>query len=102
MLNTCAVVMNELEKAIERYMKKQVEANGGAFFKWVSPQNKGVPDRIVLLNKQVWFIELKRPGLDLTDLQKHVKAKITKHTTNYKMIDSKELVDAFIKEVCDG
>jgi hypothetical protein len=93
---------NELEKAIERYLVTQVTKNGGECFKWVSPQNKGVPDRIVLLNRQVWFIELKRPGLDLTDLQKHVKSKITKHTTNYKMINSKELVDDFIKEVYDG
>jgi len=88
-----------LERDIERYLVTQVTKNGGYCFKWTSPQNKGVPDRVVLLNRQVWFIELKRPGLDLTDLQKHVKYKITKHTTNYKMINSKELVDAFIKEV---
>ena len=40
---------DKLERTIENKLKKQIEKRGGIFFKFVSPGNKGVPDRIAIL-----------------------------------------------------
>lgn len=51
------------ESDIERYLRKQVEANGGKCWKWVSPGRRGVPDRIVIMpGGVIAFVELKAPG----------------------------------------
>lgn len=48
------------EKDLEAKLKQVVERYGGLFYKFTSPGNDGVPDRIVVLpDGQVWFIELK-------------------------------------------
>ena len=47
-----------LEKHVEKYLNKRVKESGGLSFKWISSVT-GVPDRIVLLQEKVHFIELK-------------------------------------------
>ena len=62
-----------LEKQIEAWMRKQIEKMGGKFFKFVSPGNDGVPDRIAVLpGGFICFVELKRDGEKLRELQEHV------------------------------
>ena len=54
--------MIELEKSVERYLVRKVEAVGGRCLKWTSPGTTGLPDRIVLLpGGRIMFVELKRP-----------------------------------------
>lgn len=54
--------MTELEKDIERRLRKTVEARGGLCLKWVCPGWSGVPDRIVLMpGARIYFVETKRP-----------------------------------------
>ena len=50
------------ESTIEQYLVEQVKALGGECRKlrWIG--RNGAPDRIVMLNGQVIFIELKAPG----------------------------------------
>lgn len=49
------------EKIIEARLRDGVKALGGVAYKWVSPGNAGVPDRMVVLpGGVVHFIELKR------------------------------------------
>lgn len=72
-----------LEKNIEKILVKEVKKLGGLCYKWVSPGNAGVPDRIVLLpNRPVMFVELKTDRGKLSRLQeiqiKRLKA-ITEH-----------------------
>lgn len=88
-----------LEKRIEGYLRAQVALNGGKCYKWQSPQNAGVPDRIVFIYKQVWFIELKRPGGELRKLQEIVGRAIKEHIDNYCVLSTLEEVDDFIKLV---
>ena len=50
---------------------------GGKAYKFVSPGNAGVPDRIVILpDKQPIFIELKAEKGKLTELQKNQLKKL--------------------------
>lgn len=63
--------MNIQESKIERYLTRGVKALGGRSYKWVSPGNTGVPDRIVILkNAGVIFIELKTEHGRLSPMQK--------------------------------
>lgn len=54
--------MTQLEKDIERKLRKHVEDRNGFCLKWVCPGWVGVPDRIVLLpGARIYFVETKRP-----------------------------------------
>ena len=48
------------ERDIEKKLVTAVRKMGGEAFKWTSPGNDGVPDRIVIMpGGRVWFVELK-------------------------------------------
>ena len=58
------------EKEIERVLVEEVKRLGGRAYKWVSPGNDGVPDRIVILpDRPPVFVELKSETGRLTRLQ---------------------------------
>lgn len=51
------------ERQIEAYLVKQVKLAEGKAYKFISPGNVGVPDRMVCLpGGRVFFVELKAPG----------------------------------------
>jgi hypothetical protein len=51
------------ESDIERRLRLAVEDLGGECWKFVSPGNNGVPDRLCLLpGGRIIFVEVKRPG----------------------------------------
>lgn len=53
-----------LESALEQSVRQYVARCGGKAYKWVSPGNPGVPDRICLFpGGRIIFVELKQPGL---------------------------------------
>ena len=48
------------ESELERILVEEVRKEGGKAYKWISPGNDGVPDRIVFFpGGEVYFIELK-------------------------------------------
>lgn len=59
------------ESEIERVLVEEVKRLGGRAYKWTSPSNDGVPDRIVFLpDTRVIFVELKTDTGRLSPLQK--------------------------------
>ena len=65
-----------LEKEIEAKFTRWCKVQGYECIKLTSPGRKGVPDRMVLApNGLVFFVELKRPGGELTTLQKRTHEK---------------------------
>ena len=59
-----------LEKELEKKFSGRVKAAGGKAYKFVSPGNDGVPDRLVVLpGGRVGFVELKQRGRKPTALQ---------------------------------
>ena len=58
------------ERDIEKVLVTEVRELGGRAYKWVSPGNAGVPDRIVIFPGQTpVFVELKAEGGTPTALQ---------------------------------
>lgn len=65
------------EKEIEKKFRDAVRAEGGKAYKFVSPGNAGVPDRLVILpGGVVGFVELKARGNIPTKLQEHQMSRI--------------------------
>jgi len=88
------------EKVIEKYLREKVRSVGGRAYKFVSPGNRGVPDRLVLFpGGKASFVELKAPGRKPTDLQVAQAVKLDGLGFQVLTIDSKDGVDAFIREV---
>lgn len=58
------------ESDIEKILVSEVKKLGGRAYKWVSPGNDGVPDRIVILpDRPPMFVELKSEAGRLSALQ---------------------------------
>jgi len=82
------------ERDIESYLRDRVKAAGGRAYKFVSPGNNGVPDRIVTLpGGRIAFAELKAPGKKPTALQVNQQRFIAGQGLPVVVIDSKEGVD---------
>ena len=85
------------ERDIEAYLRVKVNALGGTAYKFVSPGHAGVADRLVLLpGGVVWFIEVKAPGGRLSPLQVLFGRRMQEMGMNYRVIWSKEDVDAWL------
>ncbi len=88
------------EKNIEQYLREQVKASGGIAFKFVSPGNNGVPDRIVILpGNRIMFAELKAPGGKPTPIQLVQHRRLRAFGCDVRVIDSKEQVDELLQEL---
>ncbi|MBQ6745005.1 MAG: VRR-NUC domain-containing protein [Acidaminococcaceae bacterium] len=71
--------MVDSEKRVEALLVSGVKQMGGVAYKFVSPGNSGVPDRIILMpGGKIYFVELKREGGQLTNLQKRQINRIQK------------------------
>lgn len=64
------MLKKELEKDIEKVLTDGVKKIGGRAYKFVSPGNSGVPDRLVVFRGRApVFVELKTRTGKLTELQ---------------------------------
>lgn len=87
------------EAKVEQFLVRQVSKYGGRAEKWCSPSNVGVPDRIVFLNKQTWFIEVKSEVGRLSVMQKVWADRAKSFNINYRVVRSKLEVVNLIKEI---
>ena len=86
------------EKEIEQYLVRRVKKAGGLCWKFISPGNAGVPDRIVIHPKGIFFIELKAPGEKPRRLQIFIHEQMRRCGASVFVLDSKAQVDAWVAE----
>lgn len=85
------------EKEIEAYLREQIKKAGGRAYKFVSPGNDGVPDRLVCLpGGRAAFVELKTPGKTPRPLQRSQQEFLKRLGFRVEVIDNKQQVDDFM------
>ena len=86
-------VMRESE--VENYLVWTVETMGGKAYKFKSPSQRGVADRVVCMpNGETWFIELKRPkGGRLAPLQAIFRDEVVRLNQRYALLTNKQEID---------
>lgn len=89
-----------LEKDIEKKLISQAKQRFGKAYKFVSPGNSGVPDRIVVLpGGKIGFCELKRPGGKTSKLQDVQIKKLKSLGCFVRVVDSYEGVSGFLDDL---
>lgn len=88
-----------IESEVEKYLRIKIKSIGGLCYKWVSPGNSGVPDRIVIYDGIVWFVELKRPNAKPRASQIACHDKLRSKGVKVSVLDSIDEVDDFIEEL---
>ena len=91
------------ERDIEKWLRRQVESLGGLAFKFTSPGNDGVPDRLAVLpGGLIYFIELKTDRGRLSPLQVWQQDRLRQLGVNVAVIRGMDVAAAFIEEVRDA
>ena len=89
-----------LERDIEKYLVQQIAKLGGKAYKWSSPSNRAVPDRLCFLPKGlIKIVECKAPGKEPTPLQSKIHKALRLMGHEVLVIDSKLGVDILIQVV---
>ena len=83
------------ESEIEKYFRSEVIKRGGFTRKYTSPGHHGVPDRIMFLNGVVQFVELKKPGGELSPMQIREIKRMHAQGAVVMVLNSKEEIDEF-------
>lgn len=79
-----------LEKTIEKKVVEHAKKLGFWTRKFVSPNNRGVPDRIFAYKGRIFFIEFKAPGKKLTALQNLEHSKMADAGMHVYVVDDAE------------
>lgn len=86
------------ERNLERLLARRVKDAGGLCWKFVSPSNVGVPDRICILHGRVVFVEVKTSGCKPRPTQTHRIQQLRDHGIPALVIDKA----AGVEEVLDA
>lgn len=89
--------MGTRENKVEKYLDKEVQKIGGITRKWTSPGRDGVPDRIVIIHGEVWFVEVKTTDGVTSDPQKREQARLMKAGANVTTVHGATEVNDFIR-----
>lgn len=88
------------ESTIEARLVRMVRERGGLCYKFVSPGNPGVPDRLVVLpDGRTVYVELKNEVGRLSKLQVWQHEELRKRGADVRTLKSVEQVKAFVEEV---
>jgi hypothetical protein len=88
------------EKDIEEYLRLGVKKLGGVAFKFTSPGNAGVPDRLIVMpENRIYFVELKRPGGKTSPLQNRQISRLKDLGCRVLVVDSKESAERFLNDI---
>ena len=91
------------ERDIEKWLRHQIESMGGLAFKFSSPGNDGVPDRLAVLpGGIIYFIELKTDRGRLSPIQKWQQDRLDALGAQVRTVRGMDEAEEFIEEVRDA
>lgn len=90
-----------IEESLETYFKRRVRETGGEQRKVVWPNRRGAPDRLAGWKKtrRSGFVELKRPKGKAEAHQAREHERLRALGFQVDLIDTREAVDAYVKEM---
>lgn len=90
-----------MEKNIEAHLRSGAKRRGAMLLKFVSPQNSGVPDRMLLhpALRRPTFVELKDTGKTPTELQTEIHRLLREHGADVFIVDSKSGADELLEKL---
>ena len=89
-----------LEKDIEKFLNDNIKKLGGRSYKFVSPGNSGVPDRIIFLpGGRIYFVELKTKRGRPSALQKLQRRRFKELGHEVYFLYGLEDVKVFLREI---
>lgn len=88
------------EREVESALTTAVRKAGGVSYKWTSPNQRGVPDRIVFLPGAMVLVEVKAPGQRPTPLQQRIHDRLRNLGQDVRVIDTKEQAEELVREIC--
>lgn len=94
-----------LEREIEKNVKEYAESKGFLAWKFTSPSNRGVPDRIFISPTGfVSFIEFKRKDRELTKLQYKTCMELNDRNIDVRLVDDVSIgrlvIDEWLQNKC--
>ena len=95
-------VMGVRENKVERHLDLKVKSIGGITRKWISPGHDGVPDRIVIFNSIVWFVEVKTIDGEFEPSQPREHKRLRDCGANVVTVYGERGVDRFVKWINSG
>ena len=81
---------NPLEKEIEKKVCEYAKSKGVLCYKFTSPNQRSVPDRIFHFKGHTWYIEFKRLGQEPTAAQSIEIARIRAQGISVTVVDNVE------------
>jgi len=91
-----------LEKELERKCCLHAKNLGFLCYKFVSPSQRGVPDRLFIAHGRSLFVEFKATGKKPTALQLHHMDKLTAAGMDCIVIDSLETGRKFLEQTYEN
>ena len=91
------------ERDVERVFCERAKKMGGKAFKWTSPGNDGVPDRILILpGRPPIFVELKTDSGHPSAIQKHQMQWLADHNQTVALVYGMSGVEELYEMIHDG
>lgn len=88
------------EKDIEAHLRKEIKKMGGKAYKFTSPANRSVPDRIVMLpGGRIYFVEVKTDKGKVTPGQERELKYIEELGFKTFIVYGKDGVNHFLRNV---
>lgn len=89
-----------LEKELEAKLRDAVKQQGGRAYKFTSPGNTGVPDRLVVFpENKIGFVELKQTGKRLTKNQKLQMTRLAIMDCKVYLLDRSEDIKFILEDI---
>ena len=91
------------ESVIEARLVRGVKAAGGLCYKFTSPGNPGVPDRLAVLpDGRVVFVELKTEVGRLANIQRWQISELRKRGADVRVLKGMDAVQEFLAQLEEG
>ena len=98
--NIKVVKKDPLEKDVEKRFSLNIKAANGHSWKFVSPNNRGVCDRVVLYHGRTIFVEIKRIKGKMSELQKVFRQKVLDNGGEFACVYGNDGTDEFMRSLC--